>query len=169
MPMDKEARQQYMDTLRERYFKGTKKEKGGILDEYCRNTGMERKYAIKKFRYKVKDKSQATRKKRKCFYDGAVMAVLVNVWKIFDYPCGARLETILAEETDRLRTFGEIRCSDEEARKLKQMKSATIVRQVNGYLKRSVSKRIEVVQEFLPTGNQARKQGTGGWKIEKKI
>jgi len=36
--MDKEAKKQYMDTLREKYFKGTKKEKGVILSEYCGNT-----------------------------------------------------------------------------------------------------------------------------------
>jgi hypothetical protein len=129
--MDTEARNQYMDTLRERYFKGTKKEKGAILSEYCRNTGQERKYAIKKFRYKVKLKSKEEQKRRKCFYGGEVMAVLVDMWKIFDYPCGARLEEILFSETERLRRFGEITCSDAIADKLKQMKSATIDRRLN--------------------------------------
>lgn len=52
--MNIEARKQYMETLRERYLKANKKEKGEILNEYCRNTGQDRKYVIKKFRYKVK-------------------------------------------------------------------------------------------------------------------
>jgi len=43
--MNIEARKQYMDTLRERYFKANKKEKGEILNEYCRNTKQERKYS----------------------------------------------------------------------------------------------------------------------------
>jgi len=30
-----------MDTLREKYFKATKKEKGEILNEYCKNTRQE--------------------------------------------------------------------------------------------------------------------------------
>jgi len=42
--MNKEARDQYMETLREQYFKGSKKKKGEILDEDCRHTGQERKY-----------------------------------------------------------------------------------------------------------------------------
>ena len=93
--MDKEAKKQYMDTLRERYFAGSKKEKGTILSEYCRNTQEERKYASKKFNYKVKLKSKETRKKRSCFYDSSVVTILVEIWKIFDCPCGQRLEGLL--------------------------------------------------------------------------
>src|SRR4030042_5263117 len=100
--MNIEAKKQYMDTLRERYFKASKKDKGEILNEYCRNTGQERKYAIKKFNYKVKLKSKENRKKRACFYDGAVIAVLVEIWKIFDYPCGQRLKEILDRHTQNL-------------------------------------------------------------------
>lgn len=127
--MNREARNQYMETLRERYFKASKKEKGEILSEYCRNTKQERKYAIKKFNYKIKSKE--TRKPRVRYYDGAVISVLVKIWKIFDCPCGQRLEEILNTETDRLRTLKEITCSDEIAGKLKKMKSATIDRRLN--------------------------------------
>jgi len=129
--MDIEARKQYMDTLRERYFKANKKGKGEILDEYCRNTKQERKYAIKKFNYKVKLKRKEDRKKRVCFYDGNVISVLVKIWKIFDYPCGQRLEEILGAEVENLRRWREIVCSDEIAEKLKKMKSATIDRRLS--------------------------------------
>ncbi|RJQ31317.1 hypothetical protein C4572_02715 [Candidatus Parcubacteria bacterium] len=61
--MNKESTKQYMDTLRERYLKAGKKEKGLILDEYCRNLEQERKYAIKKFNYKVKLKETKKRGK----------------------------------------------------------------------------------------------------------
>jgi len=129
--MNTEAKEQYMDTLRERYFKGNKKEKGEILNEYCGNTKQKRKYVIKKFNYKIKLKRKADRKKRACFYDGAVIAVLVEIWKIFDYPCGQRLEEILNTETENLRAWKEITCSNEIAEKLKKMKSATIDRRLN--------------------------------------
>ncbi len=84
--MNKEAKKQYMDTLRKEYFKASKKGKTAILDEYCRRTGENRKYVIKKFRYKVKTKEAHERKKRSCKYGKDVVAVLVKVWKIFDYP-----------------------------------------------------------------------------------
>jgi len=129
--MNIEARKQYMETLKERYFKANKKEKGEILNEYCRNTKQERKHAIKKFNYKVKLKNKEERKNRTCFYGGIVIAILVQIWKIFDYPCGQRLEEILKTETENLRKWKEIICSDETAEKLKKIKSATIDRRLN--------------------------------------
>lgn len=126
--MNIEARKQYMETLRERYLKAGKKEKGEILNEYCGNTGQDRKYAIKKFRYKVKLKE--TRKKRKEVYDGQVKAALTAIWKIFDYSCGQRLKTLIRDETEKLRKQREITCSDEVLKKLLAMGSATIDRKL---------------------------------------
>lgn len=126
--MNIEAKQQYMDTLREKYLKANKQGKGKILDEYCKNTGQERKYVSKKFRYKVKPKEG--RKPRKEYYDGSVKAILAEIWKIFDHPCGQRLKFLLETETERLRKFGEITCSDEVSDKLLKIGSATIDRKL---------------------------------------
>lgn len=126
--MDINTKQQYMETLREKYLSGSKKEKGVILDEFCRNTKQERKYVIKKFRYKVKLKTE--RKKRKENYDGDVKSVLAKIWEIFDYPCGARLKTLLTDETKKLRLLGEIICSDLVVEKLMKIGTATIDRKL---------------------------------------
>ena len=57
--MDYEAKKQYMEILQEKYLKAqSRKEKSSILDEYCRNTGQDRKYTIKKFRNKVRLKKE---------------------------------------------------------------------------------------------------------------
>lgn len=125
--MNFEARNQYMQTLREKYLKAGKKEKGRILDEYCRNTGQERKYTIKKFRYKAGLKPEGSvRKARKEYYDGYVKSALARLWAIFDYPCGQRLKPLLKDESAKLRTLGEIACSDEVLRKLQRITSSTI-------------------------------------------
>ncbi len=126
--MDIKAKQQYMNTLRERYLKGDKKEKGIILNEYCRNTGQERKYAIKKFRYKVRLKE--VRKKRKEYYDNIIKPTLVKIWNIFDRPCGQRLKTLIEDELNKLIKLKEIQCSNETASKLQKMGSATIDRKL---------------------------------------
>lgn len=107
-----------METLRTKYLKANKKEKGIILDEYCNNTGQERKYAIKKFGGKIKLKEK--RKKRKEYYNNLVKPTLVEIWKIFDRPCGQRLKTLIEDELERLRRLGEIKCSDETTSKLKR-------------------------------------------------
>jgi len=47
--MNMDARNQYLKVLQERYFMAkSKKEKSTILDEYCKNTGQNRKYVIRK-------------------------------------------------------------------------------------------------------------------------
>jgi len=128
--MNKEAREQYMQTLRERYLKSGKKEKTNILNEYCRNTGQDRKYSIKKFLYKVKLKKPEDRRKKNETYDNSIKPTLVKLWGIFDYPCGQRLKTLIKDELQRLRNFNEIFCSDVVAEKLNKIGTATIDRKL---------------------------------------
>jgi phage FluMu gp28-like protein len=101
------------------------------LDEYCENTGEDRKYAIKKFNYKVKIKDKEDYRKRKTKYNGEVVSQLVKLWKIFDYPCGQRLKPAIQTELPRLRDFGEISCSDTIAKQLLKISSSTIDRRLN--------------------------------------
>ena len=125
--MNFSARNQYMQTLREKYLKAGKKEKGRILDEYCRNTGQERKYVIKKFRYKAGLKPEgSTRKARKEYYDGYARSALARLWTIFDYPCGSRLAPLLKDEAAKLRALGEVECSLETLLKLQKITPSTI-------------------------------------------
>jgi hypothetical protein len=125
--MNFEARNQYMRTLREEYLGASKKEKGRILDEYCRNTGQERKYVIKKFRHKAKLRpAGSARKARKAYYDGYVKSALARLWVIFDYPCGQRLAPLLKDESAKLRALGEVECSDEVLFKLQRVTASTI-------------------------------------------
>ncbi|MDO8582197.1 MAG: transposase [bacterium] len=116
-----------METLREKYLGSHKKEKGRILDEYCRNTGQERKYVIKKFRYKAKLKQKGSaRKARKEYYDGYVRSALARLWTIFDYPCGQRLAPLLKDESAKLRALGEVEFSNETLFKLQRITPSTI-------------------------------------------
>jgi hypothetical protein len=107
--MNMNARDQYLKVLGEKYFKAkSKKEKSQILDEYCRNTGQNRKYVISKPSPILSTPKK--RKRRKQIYDGYVRAALAAVWEIFDYPCGQRLVPLPETEVDRLREFGEGNC-----------------------------------------------------------
>src|SRR3990167_8482737 len=130
--MDRKARNQYMNTLRKRYLQASKKDKGQMLDEYCRNTGQERKYVIKKFRQKVGVKKKGggeIRKPRK--------------------------------ETYRLRTLKELICSDETARKLREMVPSTIdaklkhEKEVERGKRKYVSKRNSLLCTKVPTKTAA--------------
>ena len=126
--MNMDARNQYLKVLQERYFVAkSKKEKSTILDEYCKNTGQNRKYVIRKINSPFFSKPKKKRI-RKRIYDGYVREALAYVWEIFDYPCGQRLAPLLKTQVDRLREFGELLISDEVANKLKRISPKTIDR-----------------------------------------
>lgn len=126
--MTMQSRTQYLKELRKEYLQTkNKKARGKLLDEAEKRTGLERKYLTKKLRAKSNlDRNKEDRKKRKSVYDGSVKTALAVCWKIFDHPCGQRLESLLKTETDKLRKLGELSCSDEVASKLRKIGFRTI-------------------------------------------
>lgn len=127
--MDMYSRNQYLKVLQIKYCHAARKEKTEILNEYCQNLSQSRKYVIQKINSKTLLKKTG-RRGRKQTYDGRVIAALVEVWKIFDYPCGDRLEPLLKDEVERLRNLGELKISDQVASQLKKMSSSTIDRRL---------------------------------------
>lgn len=126
--MNMQSKNQYLRVLRKEYLKTkSKKDKGKLLNEAEKRTGLARKYLVTKLRPKSNlDKTRTERKKRQPTYDGFLKTALVKCWKIFDRPCGQRLKSCLEIEVDRLRKFKELSCSDEVAGKLKAVGSSTI-------------------------------------------
>jgi len=121
------ARHQYLETLIPRYLKADRKGKGCLLDEYCLNTGQNRKYVIRKIR-RMAFGEPCSRRRRACYYGYEVREALWKLWKVFDRPCGQRLKPLLEQEVGRLRDLGELRVSDETHEKLLRISSATIDR-----------------------------------------
>lgn len=102
-----------------------------MLDEAEKRTKLERKYLTQKLKPKSNlEKLKTERKRKEQYYDNSVKPALARMWKIFDNPCGQRLEPLLKSETDKLRKLGELDCSDAVAEKLKVMSSATIDRKL---------------------------------------
>jgi len=122
------ARNQYLKVLQGKYFTvQSRKEKSAILDEYCSNTGQNRKYVIRRISSRI-SLVPKRRGGKKVIYDGHVKATLAEVWDIFDQPCGQRLAPLLKTEVDRLRQLEEIFVSNEVAEKLKRISPRTIDR-----------------------------------------
>ena len=122
------SKNQYLKALIEQrgYLIKSKKEKTKLLDEFCKTTGQNRNYVIRKIRNGSYLKVGQKERKRKVKYGGSIKTALIVCWRLFDYPCGQRLEPLLKTEVDRLRTLGELKCSDKTAQKLKEITSSTI-------------------------------------------
>ena len=125
--MDMRTREQYLRSLLGRYLKVRKRGKTALLDEYCRNTGMARKAALRKLAGLLRGDSPV-RKRRSPRYGRPVRVALEALWEIFDRPCGQRLKPLVEEELDRLRTLGELDVDEKTTRLLRRVSPATIDR-----------------------------------------
>jgi hypothetical protein len=126
--MDMHSREQYLETLREEYRRADKKQKTRLLDEARRRTRLNRKVLIGKLAHPAPVKQPAKRRRRRKTYGAELKAPLAHIWKVFDFPCGQRLAAILRQEVDRLRSAGELRCSERVAELLKQASARTLDR-----------------------------------------
>lgn len=128
--MSMNAKNQYLQAIikRQGYHLLSKKQKNQILNEYCSNTHMNRKYIIRKIRTGklYSDPTKSIQRKRSCFYDKYFTDILTKCWIIFDHPCGQRLAPLLKKETDRLIKFHEISCSTDIQNKLKKISPTSI-------------------------------------------
>jgi hypothetical protein len=132
--MDMKSRNQYLEELIRKnggYHLKTKKEKTKLLNEYCRMTGQNRDYVIRKLRrglwvFQERRRKSDKQRIRKVIYDNDVKYVLIKCWEIFDYPCGQRLAPLLRQEIDRLVKQGELICSLKTEEKLKRISPRTI-------------------------------------------
>jgi hypothetical protein len=126
--MDMHSREQYLERVREEYRKADKKTKTRLLNEALRRTRLNRKVLIGKLAHPAPVRKKKKRGPRKKAYSGEVQAALIQVWKMFDYPCGQRLAPALRREVGRLRQAGELRCSEAVAVKLTTISARTIDR-----------------------------------------
>lgn len=132
--MNMPARNQYLSSLITQwggYHRKAKAEKSHLLDEYCRVTGQHRKAVSAKIRSgayvgSLRQEIGQAHRTRTSPYDREVVAYLVQLWEIFDRPCGQRLAPAIRSELDRLQRFGELTISDAMARKLTTICPRTI-------------------------------------------
>ncbi len=124
------ARKQYLEALRKEYERADSGRRGRLLDEAEKRTGLNRKYLIRLLsgRGPRRRLRQVRRRGRPRKYGAALMTALVQLWEMFDYPCGQRLAPILPREVGRLRRLGELRCTDEVAAKLESISAKSIDR-----------------------------------------
>jgi len=94
--MSLEQKKAYLETIRKRYKRATRKQKATILDEFCSVCEYNRKYAVRLLRKKQKKKRG--RPGRKSRYDELnIMKPLKAIWFASDQACSKKLKIILRE------------------------------------------------------------------------
>jgi len=95
--MNGRARREYLVAIYSRYRQAELREKQVILNEFCRNTGYNRKYAIRLLNGAAPGpRPQRPRQRRRSpTYSPGVITVLGAVWEAAGYPCAVRLKALL--------------------------------------------------------------------------
>src|SRR3990170_3025395 len=146
---------EYAATVRPRYGRARKREKGRILDEFCQTTGMHRKAATRLLGGGRRLAAVAKKKGRPSLYGPEVTEALVKVWEAGDRMCGKLLAAVLPALVGGLERHGELRLDASVRGALISMSAATIDRRLQGWRKR--------------LGRQPRRQSASGGSLKAEI
>jgi hypothetical protein len=125
--MTQTTKTELLKEVKARYLEATVEEKTKILDEFCKNTGYNRKYAtrILQARHRYKTRTKAAPKK----YLGQTLQIIIKVWELLNYPCGVRLKPMLLPMAESLVCHQEITELNEGMKEqLSQIGSTTLNR-----------------------------------------
>ena len=126
------TKKELISTVKNRYLKADKEGKGKILDEFCQNTGYNRKYATRILQagYDNNRVKSRGRKSRKKIYDSEVIMPVIKIWELLEYPCGQRLQPMLAPMADSLIRCNELKISDDIKYRLETISAKTLDRRL---------------------------------------
>lgn len=93
--MSRRSRWEFFRTVYRRYQTGGTREREKMLDEFCMNTGYNRKYAIRLMNGPEPERSPPIRRRRRAHYGGKLISLLGAVWEAAGYPWSVRLKAML--------------------------------------------------------------------------
>ena len=118
----------YLTTLQWRYRKGTRRQRGQMLDEFVATTNYHRKYAIALLRGKAERRAPGRRQPRKPTYTTLDRLPLLRLAALFDQIGSKRLRAALDVSLPALRANGFLKVSAAVYRHLAQISPATLDR-----------------------------------------
>ena len=125
-----------MRMYRKRYRKADKARRSRLLDEFCRQTGYHRKYAIALLRKPADTPAPgSTLRRRGPTYSAAALRVLAQIWKAAGYPWSQRLKAMLPHWLPWARTHIRALTPEVEAQLL-QMSARQMDRRLAGKKRR---------------------------------
>jgi hypothetical protein len=134
LKMSMPSRKEYLSQIYKRYRFSSWKEKTSILDEFCLNTGYDRKYSTRILNAPLSLAAGKGTGKAE-IYTGEHVYYLKKIWDILDCPCGQRLAPMLPEMIKVLARCKELIVPEALAPDLAKMGSSTIDRRLEPFRK----------------------------------
>ena len=102
------AKQELLATIRDRYRRSSKKDKGRILDEFIAVTGHHRKHGIRLLKQSGDAGEKLSMTKGQRIYDEAVREAVIVVWEATDRICGKRLKAAIPHMVESMERHGHL-------------------------------------------------------------
>ncbi len=135
--MSKETLMELTKIVTKRYLQAkNRKDKTRILDEYCANSGLNRKYSITKIReYCFKNKIPEKRG-RKATYSSYANTLLMQIWESYGCVCGERLHPFIAEGMSILEKYRYVNEAENVKKEVLNMSLSTVKRRISSHQQR---------------------------------
>jgi hypothetical protein len=121
-----DERRKYLYKMWGRYQTATKTEKGLMLNDMARVTGMNRKYIIRVLNGRLSRKKRS--RERGPTYGPEVEDAVRVIAKALDYPCAERLKPMLVFMAEHLMRQKQLSVSEESLKKLEKISVSTLKR-----------------------------------------
>jgi hypothetical protein len=122
---------EYARAVSPRYMAASKREKGVILDEFCKTTGHHRKSAVRLLRSPPKPVRTGLGRPRE--YGVLTVEALRRVWEASDCLCAKRLAPFIGELVAALERHGEVVLAPEVRAQVLEMSASTMDRLLKPY------------------------------------
>jgi hypothetical protein len=122
---------EYARAVSPRYLAAGRREKGAILDEFCKTTGHHRKSAVRLLCKPPKPTRAGLGRPRE--YGLPAVEALRQVWEASDHLCSKRLAPFVGELVSVLERHGELDLAPEVRTQLLEMSASTIDRLLKPY------------------------------------
>ncbi len=145
--MSQQTKREYLEIIRLRYRAAARGLKTIILDEFCANTKLNRKYAIRLIKSGLKTKKNSG---RKAFYSQSAFSHLKRIWLLSEQPCSKRMVGLMRN------WLPFYLCPTEVKKQLYLMSPATIdrllrpFRAIEGRKKRTGTKPGRLLKTIIP-------------------
>jgi len=90
-----QSRREYLEAIRGRYRRASKRAKTAILNEFCATCGYHRKYAIRLLRTRIPRLARRRPGPAPRYHDPSLLLALRRIWFATDQMCAKRLQAAL--------------------------------------------------------------------------